>query len=145
MEKRVRGTQWTLWTALTAMQGKVKFPLGAYRVRCGGWVGLAGVRDSKVCSAKLYSNNLGIYLCSRGYILILFVLVKMTSSLKIRHQFAPLHWFFSNVLTVTLQKKMIVADKKNSLSLVLKSKLLCRDQLKSMSVNYSLLLPVGVH
>lgn len=31
-------------------QGKGTFPPGVYRVRCGGWVGLAGVRESKVCS-----------------------------------------------------------------------------------------------
>lgn len=45
-------------TALKAMQGKVKFPLGVYRVRIGGWVGLAGVRESKMCSEKLHSNSL---------------------------------------------------------------------------------------
>lgn len=52
-------------------QGKGKFPLGVYRVRCGGWVGLAGVRESKVCSESWYSNSPRICLCSRGQMIII--------------------------------------------------------------------------
>lgn len=47
-------------------QGKSKFPLGAFRVSSGGWVRLAGVMESKVCSESWDSNSSGICSCLWG-------------------------------------------------------------------------------
>lgn len=46
-------------------QGGGGFPLGAYRVMGGGWVGSAGVSGSKVCR-KLGFKHAGIRFCRWG-------------------------------------------------------------------------------